>query len=175
MSELADYRVETDTTILLVYKDGTELRVPTRRLARYLQGDELVRVREALRLRSDFIRKHLPKDGLAIGLAAGMLAIGLVGGNHLAHLGLRPTAPTTAPAVAVAATPIATPLTVDTTVATTSSGEVAGAATVAAVPTSAAVTTATPAAATAVTPTKTPRPSVSKVVTSVTKPTPPRK
>src|ERR1700712_316754 len=97
MSELADYRVETDTTVFLRYKDGTERRVQTRRLARYLKGDDLARVRQALRLRTDFISKYLPKDGLILAIGVGLLAIGLLGGSRLAHIGQRPTSPTELP------------------------------------------------------------------------------
>ncbi|MBW4062028.1 hypothetical protein HJC99_05650 [Candidatus Saccharibacteria bacterium] len=129
MSELADFSIETETTVLLVYNDGTRLRVPTRRLSKYLDGVELTRVRHALKLRREFWRQHLPKGSLAVGLAAALLAIGMAGTTKLAHQNAKPTSPAPAPTSLAAAKLLPTPVTATTPASV--SGEVAGAATAA--------------------------------------------
>jgi hypothetical protein len=125
MNELADFSVETDTTVLLEFRDGTRLRTPVKRLPLHLVGKDLDRVRAAVKLRKVFLRDHLPKEGLAIALAVILCAVGIAGTNRLA--GARPAQnlPAVSPLSASKATSISTPNVIRTT------PEVAGVATVA--------------------------------------------
>lgn len=78
MSQLSNFSIETDHTILLQFKNGQERRVPVSQLARHLAGPDLSRVSEALKLRRDFIRMHIPKAGLMLVLAASTIAALLI-------------------------------------------------------------------------------------------------
>jgi hypothetical protein len=93
MSELANYSIETDHTVLLAFKDGRKLRVPTGQLAHYLSKPDFEKVTAAIKLRRDFIQRHMPKIAL---LVAGIGLVGLltVGGRAVAQL-IRPPQPVT--------------------------------------------------------------------------------
>lgn len=86
MGELKTFSVETDSTVLLTFTDGVSRRVSTRHLSQYLSGADLVKVRQALKLRRNFWRLNLPKGGLAIGLVIGAMAIGVAGTDRIDHL-----------------------------------------------------------------------------------------
>jgi hypothetical protein len=92
MSELANYSIETDRTVLLAFADGRRLRVPIGQLAHYLAPPDLERVRASLRLRRDFIRDHMPKALLAL-IGAGLIALLTVGGKTVADMFVSPRHP----------------------------------------------------------------------------------
>jgi cytoskeletal protein RodZ len=86
MSELANYSIETDHIVLLAFRDGRRLRVPVGQLAHHLSPPDLEKVRAALKLRRDFIRRHMPKVVLALAAAGGLIAALAVGGHAVAGL-----------------------------------------------------------------------------------------
>lgn len=83
MGELENYSIETDHTVLLAFRDGRRLRVPVDRLPGYLKPRDLAKVRAALKLRRDFIRKHMPKTALVLA-AGGLVALFAVSGRIVA-------------------------------------------------------------------------------------------
>jgi len=85
MSELANYSIETDHIVLLAFHDGRRLRVPVGQLAHHLAPPDLEKVRSALKLRRDFIRRHMPKVVLALAAAGGLVAALTVGGHAVAN------------------------------------------------------------------------------------------
>jgi hypothetical protein len=85
MSELANYSIETDHTVLLAFKDGRHLRVPISQLAHYLMPPDLAKVRAAIKLRKEFIRRHMPKVALVF-VAGGLIALMITGGQVVANL-----------------------------------------------------------------------------------------
>ncbi|MDF2461015.1 MAG: hypothetical protein K0S68_418 [Candidatus Saccharibacteria bacterium] len=85
MSELANYSIETDHTVLLAYADGRRLRVPIGQLPHHLAKPDLERVRASLRLRRDFIRTHMPKAALLL-LGIGLVSLLSVGGKAVADM-----------------------------------------------------------------------------------------
>lgn len=91
MSELANYSIETDHTVLLLFKDGRKLRVPMAQLPRHLTPRDLAKIRSAIKLRQDFIRQHMPKASVILIVAAGLLAIMLAGSRAVATLLHRPS------------------------------------------------------------------------------------
>jgi hypothetical protein len=93
MSELSNYSIETDHTVVLSFKDGRRVRVPVGQLAHHLAPPDLEKVRASIRLRRDFIRRHMPKVALVM-VAAGLIALLTVGGQAVAHLFMPPDAPT---------------------------------------------------------------------------------
>lgn len=96
MGELANYSIETDHTVLLLYKDGKSLRVPFSQLAHYLKPTDLERVRSAIKLRRDFIRRHMPKAVIALAVG-GLLALFIGGSRVVATLWGQPDNPAAAP------------------------------------------------------------------------------
>ncbi len=96
MGELANYSIETDHTVLLSFKDGKSLRVPFSQLAHYLRPTDLERVRSAIKLRRDFIRRHMPKALIAL-VAVGLLALFVGGSRVMAALWGQPEQPPDAP------------------------------------------------------------------------------
>ena len=96
MSELANYSIETDSLILLAFKDGKSLRVPVGQLPHYLAPRDLQRVRRAIQLRRDFFRQHMPRT-LIIVLALGALAFAATGSVAIAYLVDRWSAPDPTP------------------------------------------------------------------------------
>jgi len=83
MGELENYSIETDQTVLLAFRDGTKRRVSVDRLPVYLEPRDLAKVRAALRLRRDFIRRHMPKTALVLA-AGGLVALFAVSGRLVA-------------------------------------------------------------------------------------------
>ncbi len=71
MGDLANYSVETDEVVLLIFHDGTRKRVLTSQLERYLTPRDAARIGRALKLRHLFMRLHMPKALAAV--AAGSL------------------------------------------------------------------------------------------------------
>jgi hypothetical protein len=84
MSELANYSIETDHTVLLAFKDGRRLRVPFGQLAHHLMPPDLDKVRAAIKLRREFIRRHMPKAALVL-MAGGLIALLVAGGQAVAN------------------------------------------------------------------------------------------
>ena len=85
MVDLENYRIETDRTVLLSFRDGRKVRVRADRLPRYLHPKDVAVVRRALRLRRDFLRFHMPKAALVF-LAAGLLVAALISARTVAWL-----------------------------------------------------------------------------------------
>jgi hypothetical protein len=81
MSELANYSIETDYTVLLSFKDGRKVRVPVGQLAAHLNPLDLEKIKSAIRLRRDFIHQHTPKI-IVVGLATGLLLALLAAGDR---------------------------------------------------------------------------------------------
>jgi hypothetical protein len=96
MSELANYSIETDRTVLLSFADGRRLRIPIGQLPHYLAPPDLERVRASLRLRRDFIRDHMPKALLAL-MGVGLIALLTVGGKAVADMFTSPRRPQPVP------------------------------------------------------------------------------
>jgi hypothetical protein len=92
MSHLENFSIETDNVVLLQFKDGQTKRVAVWQLSRHLLARDLQRVRAAMKLRQDFLRDHMPKSGLIITLAAGLVAVAWGGGAFTSEL-LRSPAP----------------------------------------------------------------------------------
>jgi len=84
MSELANYSIETDHTVLLAFKDGRRMRVPIGQLNHHLAPPDLEKVRAAIKLRRDFIRRHMPKVALLVA-ATGLVGLLTVGGRVVAE------------------------------------------------------------------------------------------
>jgi hypothetical protein len=95
MSELANYSIETDHTVLLSFKDGRRLRVPVGQLDHHLAESDLDRVRKSLKLRRDFIHRHMPRVALVVA-ATGLIGILTVGTKAVAQL-INPPQPKSAP------------------------------------------------------------------------------
>jgi hypothetical protein len=74
MSELTNYSIETDQTVLLHFTDGKRRRVAFDQLHEHLKPDDLQRVTAAIKLRRNFIRNHMPKT-LALFAAVGLGAL----------------------------------------------------------------------------------------------------
>lgn len=74
MGDLVNYSVETDEVVLLIFRDGTRMRVPTNRLEQYLRPRDAARVGSAVKLRHAFLRHHMPKVAVALA-AGGMVAM----------------------------------------------------------------------------------------------------
>src|SRR5882672_6975365 len=96
MSELANYSIETDQTVLLSFKDGRNIRAAITNLPRLLPPRDVEKVMRALKLRHDFITRHMPKAAALI-VATGLLALLVAGGGALAQLWTRRTEPEPAP------------------------------------------------------------------------------
>lgn len=84
MTELANYSIETDSTVLLSFRDGKRLRVRLDQVQKYVSPLDAERIRAATRLRQDFIRQHMPKAVFA--MAAGMLGLVVAGNQVMAGL-----------------------------------------------------------------------------------------
>lgn len=93
MQELATFSLETDSTVLLQYKNGQKQRVRLAELAKYALSVDIEKIRAAYRLRTSFIDTHMPKARmiLMVLLGAGVLGITAVAGNQaLAELTGKP-------------------------------------------------------------------------------------
>jgi hypothetical protein len=97
MSDLVNYSIETDHTVLLSFKDGRRLRVPLGQLPNHLGADDLAKITRALKLRRDFIRRHMPKAVLVL-VAGGLIALGATEAPKVvAWLTHQPATPAPAP------------------------------------------------------------------------------
>jgi hypothetical protein len=96
MSDLLNYSIETDHTVLLSFKDGRRLRVHLDDLPRYLSAADLATITRAVKLRNDFIRRHMPKAALAL-VAGGLIALAGTTTNQLAAWWEHRTDPVSAP------------------------------------------------------------------------------
>ncbi len=77
MRKLAAYSIETDHTVRLDFADGQRLRVPVTKLGLYLYAPDRERVERGVKLRRQFLTRHMPK--VLIGLAtASLLATAVV-------------------------------------------------------------------------------------------------
>ena len=113
MRKLATYSIETDHTVRLDFVDGQRMRVPVAKLSMYLHAPDLQRVERAVKIRRQFILRHMPK--VIVGVAmAGLVTALFVAPRSVNRL----LAPTQAPAPesqqsaaarAVALTPTPTP------------------------------------------------------------------
>ncbi len=108
MSELANYSIETDQTVLLLFKDGRNLRVPVGQLASHLIDTDLERIRRAVRLRRDFLGRYMPKALLAVMLIA-LVSLLVTGGRVVAQLQHSASTNQSTPTRAQIARPLATP------------------------------------------------------------------
>lgn len=90
---LADFRIESDRVIFLAFADGRRYRVSPGELDRFLQRDDLRRVRRALRLRQQFIQRVLPPTVVVV-LLVGIFGLGRYDVYRVAHgwLAAPPTA-----------------------------------------------------------------------------------
>ena len=89
MHELATFSIETDTVVLLRFKNGRSRRVPAVDVASYVYRADAEKIKAAYRLRSQFIDTHMPKMRiiLVLALGAGILGLTVVtGGKALAGL-----------------------------------------------------------------------------------------
>jgi hypothetical protein len=85
MSELSNYSIESDHIVILAFKDGRKLRVPLGQLPQHLGAHDLEKIRSAIKLRRDFIQRHMPKVALVM-VAGGLIALLSVGGPAVAQL-----------------------------------------------------------------------------------------
>lgn len=93
MQELATFSIETDSTILLQYKNGRKKRVRFAELAKHALSVDIEKIRAAYRLRTSFISTHMPKARmiLMVLLGAGVLGLTAVAGQQaLAQLSGKP-------------------------------------------------------------------------------------
>lgn len=89
MQKVRKYSIETDETIFLQFKDGSDIRVPVGDLALYVGSADLNRIERAIQVRKLFFQRHLPKLGLA--LAAGtLLSFAGLNSNQELHTLLQP-------------------------------------------------------------------------------------
>jgi hypothetical protein len=86
---LADFRIESDRVIFLKFADGRSCRVNPGDLGRFLHQDDVRRVRQALRLRRQFMRRILPPTALIL-LAAGIIGFGRYDIDQVSHGWLAP-------------------------------------------------------------------------------------
>jgi hypothetical protein len=74
---LADFRIESDAVIWLSFVNGATYRVNPDDLEHYLERDDLLRIRRAISLRNQFMRRVLPPTIMVL------LAVGIIGlGGH---------------------------------------------------------------------------------------------
>ncbi|MDB5178525.1 MAG: hypothetical protein JWN01_468 [Patescibacteria group bacterium] len=97
MSELANYSIETDQTVLLSFTDGRRLRVPMDQLRRYLAPHDLQKITSAIKLRQEFLRRHMPRAVIIL-IVGGVMALLFAGGRAVAHLWRPPWSVAPAPA-----------------------------------------------------------------------------
>jgi len=83
MQELATFSLETDSTVLLQYKNGRKQRVHMTELAKYALSADIEKIKTAYRLRTSFIDTHMPKARmiLLVLIGAGVLGITAVAGQ----------------------------------------------------------------------------------------------
>jgi hypothetical protein len=72
---LADFRIESDRVVYLAFADGRSYRVSPGDLDRFLKEEDLHRVRRALRVRRQFMRRILPPTALIL-VVAGIIGVG---------------------------------------------------------------------------------------------------
>ncbi len=82
MQRLADFSIETENTVLLQFAGGGQQRVAVGQLEHYLPSDDLRRVYKALRLRKQFLSRHMPRLGALVLLAGGVMAFLVLGGGQ---------------------------------------------------------------------------------------------
>lgn len=82
---LSDFRIESDTVVLLSFLDGASFRVRRNELDEYLNPRDLAKVEEALSLRRRFIKDVLPPTALVLMLAA-TAALGSYDAKRLAQI-----------------------------------------------------------------------------------------
>jgi hypothetical protein len=83
---LANYSIESDSTILLSYIDGTRRRVTIDELPQHVRKRDLAKIRRAQNLRYQFINKVLPPGAMTL-LLIGIILLGSYDARH-AHLAL---------------------------------------------------------------------------------------
>jgi len=72
---LLDFRIESDAMVWLSFANGTTYRVSPDDLEHYLRREDLLRIRQAIGLRSQFMRRVLPPTIIML-LAAGIIGLG---------------------------------------------------------------------------------------------------
>jgi len=102
---LTDFRIENDAVIFLAFTNGQEYRVNPKDLSRFLSGDDLQRVRNALRLRRQFMRRILPPTAMMV-VALGIVGLGAYDVHHITSMQRSKAAEE---ARKPAASPVATP------------------------------------------------------------------
>lgn len=86
---LADFRIESDRVIFLTFADGRSCRVSPGDLGRFLNQDDVRRVRRALRLRRQFMRRVLPPTAIIL-LVVGIIGFGRYDIDRISHSWLAP-------------------------------------------------------------------------------------
>jgi len=107
MKQLANFSIEGDGEVLLVFKDGSKVRVPKDQLAAVLSGPDLQRVQASFRHRKWFMRNILPPWARSVAIAVVTLAVA-AGSIKAVSSEIRPSHPATAratPSLAPASTP----------------------------------------------------------------------
>jgi hypothetical protein len=82
---LSDFTIETDNSILLLFKNGDSKRVSRNDLAQYLASDDLSRIEHAFSLRHQFIKRVLPPT-LMVALTAGIIGMSGYEGKNMSNL-----------------------------------------------------------------------------------------
>ena len=73
---LASYSIETDSVVLLNYNDGSSKRVRLSRLPAGLTDEDKAKIRRAVQLRHDFIRRNLGSVSKLLAVALAVLIVG---------------------------------------------------------------------------------------------------
>ena len=81
---LADFRIESDRVVFLAFTDGRSYRVSPNDLERFLGQDDLQRVRRALRLRQQFLRRILPPTAVIL-VVVGIIGFGRYDMDRVSH------------------------------------------------------------------------------------------
>ena len=81
---LADFRIEHDKVIFLLFKDGRSLRINPSDLSKYLDGDDLTRVEHAIKVRGQFIKRILPPTVMSF-MVAGIITLGVIDIRNISH------------------------------------------------------------------------------------------
>ncbi len=95
---LADFRIENDNVVLLLFAGGGKYRVSPHELPRYLSKGDLHRVNQALRMRKSFIKHVLPPNVTGVVVLA-VVAVAGAGWIQLSQVrpervnGIRSSAP----------------------------------------------------------------------------------
>lgn len=107
MAQLANFSVEDNDKVLLKFQDGRERLASIDELHKHVSGADHQRIRKALKLRADYVRKHLPPWAKVIMIAVlvGFLGAGM---TKAATIVIHHLEPTSQPATAQTSQPQST-------------------------------------------------------------------